>query len=646
MQPTNLYFPSADTSVVNAGTGTNTLTKPAGVEVASIAPGSKYSRRINGPATFTTDFYSDERTFTVWFCAKPNVGVLAEMMGHEFVYTGYSFVLANNAGARVEIPEESPSSHVFVLSYADTEMSLIVDGQRATVDGNTLSGIDQIDVSLLNDGGILHIVGAVNTQYDAADLLSAYSIAPPIPSTVSQLSDNERADVNRTVIIDSMYVTYTYTRLLESVECLGFKVNFKQVGEGTVFVNGDPVESGDFISGSPQSLMLMPEGEFTVSDLVITEYYSEYVGETSGADVLVNGATGSGLPAFRQDDDGGARGEITVTIDEEVNSISGWFKATDGMISPGVSMLNNKLIDADFAGTLWEQDTTPPAGTIYRWTGTPHASTSEKVVDGEVVGRNYFSYRYLADRSNWTLSTYSRTPVIQLEPNTEYTFYAKTVRAFSDDEWGVLRIDDGTNGSLVYSESTEIVNIFNRRGPCPSMEDLTVSFTTPDSGLIVFQYYDHNLGNSPEGQWVTDKAVDAQIMRSDSTTLYFDGDFPDDRADDLWVNTDNGKVYRWAGEWVETSPPNVHVNGKPYSGQTLQGWYFLTRNDTLTEPFNITVPVHSLFFSEDVMSVNDVDDLYESFFGNPRASAGEEVIHMIEQPALIVSTEWNIVASG
>ena len=437
MQPTNLYFPSAATSVVNAGTGTNTLTKPAGVEVASIAPGSKYSRRINGPATFTTDFYSDERTFTVWFCAKPNVGVLAEMMGHEFVYTGYSFVLSNNAGSRVEIPEESPSSHVFVLSYADTEMSLIVDGQRATVDGNTLSGIDQIDVSLLNDGGILHIVGAVNTQYNAADLLSAYSIAPPIPSTVSQLSDNERADVNRTVIIDSMYVTYTYTRLLESVECLGFKVNFKQVGEGTVFINGDPVESGDFISGSPQSLMLMPEGEFTVSDLVITEYYSEYVGETSGADVLVNGATGSGLQAFRQDDDGGARGEITVTIDEEVNAVGGWFRAVDGSPLPGVAMTNGVLTGSD-----------------------------------------------------------------------------------------------------------------------------------------------------------------------------------------------------------------LYVNGKPYSGQTLQGWYFLARNATLIEPFNITVPVHSLFFSEDVMSVNDVDDLYESFFGNPRASAGEEVIHMIEQPALIVSTEWNIVASG
>lgn len=91
---------------------------------------------------------------------------------------------------------------------------------------------------------------------------------------------------------------------------------------------------------------------------------------------------------------------------------------------------------------------------------------------------------------------------------------------------------------------------------------------------------------------------------------------------------------------------NLYVNGKSYSGQQLEGWYFLVKTGDFSDPFTIDVPVHAIVASPVAMTASEIDDMYETFFGNPVLEAGEEGIDIDEDDVYLVSTEWSIVASG
>lgn len=90
----------------------------------------------------------------------------------------------------------------------------------------------------------------------------------------------------------------------------------------------------------------------------------------------------------------------------------------------------------------------------------------------------------------------------------------------------------------------------------------------------------------------------------------------------------------------------LYVNGKAYSGGTVRDWYFLTKVAATTGTFTITVPVHALTLSASALNAAQIDDLYESFFGNPVYTTTAEQMSLGEQAALIISSEWSIVASG
>lgn len=91
---------------------------------------------------------------------------------------------------------------------------------------------------------------------------------------------------------------------------------------------------------------------------------------------------------------------------------------------------------------------------------------------------------------------------------------------------------------------------------------------------------------------------------------------------------------------------NLYVNGKSYSGQQLEGWYFLVKTGDFSDQFTIDVPVHAIVASPVAMTASEIDDMYETFFGNPVLEAGEEGIDIDEDDVYLVSTEWSIVASG
>jgi hypothetical protein len=78
----------------------------------------------------------------------------------------------------------------------------------------------------------------------------------------------------------------------------------------------------------------------------------------------------------------------------------------------------------------------------------------------------------------------------------------------------------------------------------------------------------------------------------------------------------------------------------------VKDWYFLSRNTTLTGEFTTTVPVHSYTFSPTSMTATQIDDLYESSFGNPTLTAAVEPISLTEEPTMIITTEWSIHNSG
>ena len=108
------------------------------------------------------------------------------------------------------------------------------------------------------------------------------------------------------------------------------------------------------------------------------------------------------------------------------NVIPGATGNVEGMLQALIAQIERR------GGTTWVQDTPPPAGTFYRWTGEPGNSTSEKVEDGEVVATNppddSFDGDSKDDRANdlW---------VNTAEGNKPYTWDSET------KEWGEVSDD-------------------------------------------------------------------------------------------------------------------------------------------------------------------------------------------------------------
>ena len=438
----NFYRLTTATSIANSGTGVNPLTKPAGVKVASIAPNKKHSVFIPSAATFTTDFSLDSKGFTIMFYAKPEPGVVLEVEGNTVVFTGHSYQMSNDTGEGVEIAVRSNSARLIAWSYSDMEMSLFVDGASSTITARNTSNSGQVNVSLLQSGGILDNVVAVHGQLTTEELAREarlYSETPDLAPDVIVMNDNIREFVvSREVsAVESLNPGEVKEIKLRGNDPNGFKIEYLSFGDVNVVVNGVDWESGMGLEETPDSMVIFSGAGGRLEDIVITEYYSDALGTTSSATFETDMSSGSPSPTYRHDDAAANIGDTVVTVDETANTVSGWFYATDGSPLPGVTM-----------------------------------------TDGILTGTNLF------------------------------------------------------------------------------------------------------------------------------------------------------------------------VNGEPYSGGQVLDWYFLTRVAPVSGTFTVDVPTHAMHVTPNTLSNNEIDDLYESFFGNPTFTAAQEEQLFTELPAFIISTEWNIVASG
>lgn len=90
----------------------------------------------------------------------------------------------------------------------------------------------------------------------------------------------------------------------------------------------------------------------------------------------------------------------------------------------------------------------------------------------------------------------------------------------------------------------------------------------------------------------------------------------------------------------------IYVNGEPYSGGVVEGWYFLTKVSSFSGGFSTTIPAAGLIAHEVAPSAEEVSNLYQSFVGNIKFEIPKESVSAGERESTIVSTEWDIVGSG
>lgn len=436
----NFYQLSTATTIQNSGIGNNTLSKPAGEEVASIVPGKKYSVYIPSAATFTTSFNTDEGNFSILFYTKPDNGQLLTVAGNTVAYTDGIFSMTNDVGDSLVIPENSRRAHLVHFTYNNGEVSFFVDGQGGSIPGATIETTGPAAVTLLSGGGILDNVAATIGEFSGLEALqNEYGTFVPVAMPVSLLFDGAREAVEERLITDNLSVSAGSSQLIgiPSVECMAFKIRYDLAGRGNVLINGVSAASGTQFSEPPVSIEVIAQTNCTLSNVVITEYYSDDMFITFGAAETV-GVSGTPAPTHRHDNNSANLGDTLVTPSITLGTVGGWFYAEDGNPLPGVSMSNGVL------------------------TGT-----------------------------------------------------------------------------------------------------------------------------------------------------------------------------------------ELYVNGKPYTGgATVRDWYFLVRTASVSSPFTIDVPVHALIGSSTTYDADMIDDLYESFFGNPVLTPADETVTLVEEPALVISTEWSIVSSG
>lgn len=225
------------------------------------------------------------------------------------------------------------------------------------------------------------------------------------------------------------------------------------------------------------------------------------------------------------------------------------------------------------AGRVWTQDTQPPAGTTYLWSGTPGASTSVRLVDGAVAATNLTPSRISpTSAEGWSAANSSATAV--------------------DAPWGgkAIRGTHTTGVPYVFAPpipvAVQVGQIVRARATFyPDSNDpnfratLRIRVSDGNSYKITSAQMPNRIVHRVELEWVADTPVAADRLMialvgtigGDNPLLMgevvvtvdeplpvpvFDGDTPDDRADDIWIDTsDSNAPYSWSDGWA------------PYSGE-------------------------------------------------------------------------------
>jgi hypothetical protein len=240
---------------------------------------------------------------------------------------------------------------------------------------------------------------------------------------------------------------------------------------------------------------------------------------------------------------------------------------------------------AGLGGRVWMQEDAPPNGVTYEWTGAQDNSTSvTKDASGAVTRTNLAlkASGTVAVDKGWygtgtnftavdtgtvsdknagivrltkTLASGAvalRTPTAAIVKDTPVTF---SVRVKTDVALtGIsVRIRTYLNGSSATSYET----VSNPTVSTVAGEWTTISRTVTLAGTTTGDQMGLVLWHAGSVLFAMD-ATDPTIEQTSVLGEHFNGNTPDERSQDLWIDIDDGnKQYRWNDGWVEASDESV-----------------------------------------------------------------------------------------
>lgn len=221
-----------------------------------------------------------------------------------------------------------------------------------------------------------------------------------------------------------------------------------------------------------------------------------------------------------------------------------------------LDLLRLRVDTIENGGTIWRQGTPPPAGTFHRWTGTPHDSASEKVVDGTVVATNLIP-NPRRSTSGWTqfhcdLSYDPARDMLRIAPGGTQDTNPYTARVLSDVPENV------TVFMQAWAADDQPVDI-----RCYRLQASGAGSGIVDPGGVIRVTYTEGMNTNFmfSARDVAGRSAYflPMVVPGEYLGDYFDGDTADDRAHDIWFHAGQDDApYIWgdtAKDWIPWTAP-------------------------------------------------------------------------------------------
>lgn len=623
--------------------------------------------------------FPDTSKFGVSFLAKANIGDIVSFGNYRVADEGqvtiyYDGIEGTDILGEIHLVDDKVRR--YSISFDGESVAIRIDDQDHEFPAPVDESITHLD--LLDAGGILDSIfywSRPITKFEHQSLLDSGIELEDQPHLVK-------------MAMEELFM-YPVVRELDSDTNPSFDpdaVGWVSIFDSASYImsNYAPVESGSFIG-------VLPEEVTVVGNVTVAEFLDGHIYADPYVDLNVGGiAPGDFIHPIWRSSTVGSRGKVEVEQKDVFNQI-------------------------------WRQEEPPPAGTIYRWTGDPHNSKSEKVVDGEIIAQNMstnpsaettfdgwnlyagpMASREITDEDYWSGShsvkvtldsgndigvrIYGFTDHRAFDALPEGTSFAFKVRAKL-----VSDLTPRPTAHIFYrdSESANPGN-FEVLTESPWVDigngwvEVSASGTVPEGNSLTDIYImfrqqpvaEWNSGDHSywDGLFLVTAPTEEEAMVA--VQDYFDGDNADDRANDLWIDTDTGLLHTWDGnlkDWQEVSPdlstlsfwmdpfegevmPGVtmesgvlsgatFVNGEEYDGRILEDRFMLTVYNPPGE-FTINADITNLMTSESLLTQPEVRDLYESFFILPVIKTLPDTSPVSEGGVFTIDATWNIVTSG
>lgn len=249
------------------------------------------------------------------------------------------------------------------------------------------------------------------------------------------------------------------------------------------------------------------------------------------------------------------------------------------------------------ANQVWDQSRTPPSGTTYEWAGQPHKSASIKKIDGEEISRNLVpnpsfegpfdpATMYFANLNHGVLTwpprvvagdqcivltatentsafsyVYQRLELNGDHDNQYLGFHVKNLQAVGFQGGAHLRLAFHVNGQWEHTPLDDFILAPSSVGGAEGTRIARIPADRTSTEVRVMMYPrrangDQGTAALPGDQFTTDAWV-AAVGTGEEDILekiveYWDGDSRDDRAQDIWIDSDDVYHYWQKGTgWTE-----------------------------------------------------------------------------------------------